>query len=138
MYVLSPISKNPINHIKCSVISCIDTALYVVGSDSVYLDKAITYNNKRMIIQPLLISPTNPVNTFIIMSLADETRDLAAVYPINTPNGTQFITPTRLNITRWDAVSCDFCSICNGFLHWLDHALDSDPTYTTTIGPRKQ
>lgn len=48
--VMKQLSSNPLHHIKKSLSISSECISYVKGSDSVYLEKAITYKGDRMIL----------------------------------------------------------------------------------------
>ena len=67
--------------------------------------------------ESLFIAPHNPLIMHFLLELVNGTKHLLQPNLRNTMK--RYYTNLRLNISRADRISCDFCSIANGYLQAL-------------------
>ena len=79
----------------------------------------------KTISEGLLVSPMNPKNLRQLKELYDMLK------PLSTRQIDQYVTFTRLNTNYTQRMSCDFCSIANGIIHFgMDSARDMKRPYS--------
>lgn len=84
---------------------------YLQDSDpSIILKNIFKYNRKKSVYEGIFISPRNPFTLWFFKSIYDDTKK---IFIDSIEN---YISFTRLNLSKNDKLNCDWCSMANGII----------------------